>query len=66
VDYEGNRGELRKLEEALAAEHGPFTLFALFLREGAPDVWDVVVAAAWIDRDEPAALWEIAVVFVRP
>lgn len=42
---------VRKFEavhSALAAERGPFALFALFLREDAPDVWDLVVAADWL------------------
>ncbi|MEO5767237.1 MAG: hypothetical protein ABIS92_02710, partial [Polyangia bacterium] len=35
-------------------------LFALFLREDAPDVWDLVVAAKWIEDDRPAALADIS------
>jgi len=44
--------KLRGLEQALAEEKGPFNLFALFLREGAPGVWDLVVAAEWIDDED--------------
>ena len=48
--------KLAGLERTLSEEKGPFNLFALFLREDAPDVWDLVVAAKWIDEDRPAAL----------
>jgi hypothetical protein len=40
------------LERKMAAERGPFTLFALFLREGAPGVWDFVLSAPWTDGDK--------------
>jgi hypothetical protein len=33
---------------------------ALLLREDAPDVWDLVVAAKWIEDDRPAALADIS------
>ena len=52
--------KLRRLEQTLAEEKGPFNLFALFLREGAPDVWDLVVAAKWIEADGPVALADIS------
>jgi hypothetical protein len=52
--------KLRGLEQALSEEKGPFNLFALFLREDAPDVWDLVVAADWIEADRPKALAEIS------
>lgn len=51
--------KLRRLEGTLSHEKGPFNLFALFLREDAPDVWDLVVAAKWIEEDGPSALAEI-------
>ncbi len=44
--------KFRRLEQALADEKGPFNLFALFLREGALGLWDVVVAAEWIDHED--------------
>jgi hypothetical protein len=50
---------LGEVERSLAAKKGKFDLFALFLRHDAPDVWDLVVAAKWIDVDRPAALKEI-------
>jgi len=55
--------------QTLTDEKGPFNLFALFLREGAPDVWDLVVAADWIERDQSRALAEISKrvsAFLRP
>jgi len=52
--------KLATLERTLAQEKGPFDLFALFLRENAPGVWDLVVAAQWIERDADKALPEIS------
>lgn len=52
--------KLRRLEGTLSTENGPFNLFALFLREDAPNVWDLVVAAKWIEDDKPAALADIS------
>jgi hypothetical protein len=52
--------KLRGLEQAIADEKGPFNLFALFLREDAPDVWDLVVAAEWIEEDQSQALAELS------
>jgi hypothetical protein len=52
--------KLRRLERTLSEEKGPFNLFALFLREDAPGVWDLVVAAKWIEDDGPAALADIS------
>lgn len=43
-----------ELESHVAEEKGPFVFFALFLREGAPNRWDVMVCAPWAsphDRD---------------
>lgn len=42
---------LRALEQSLSDDKGPFKLFGLFLREDAPDVWDLVAAADWLDRN---------------
>lgn len=52
--------KLGRLERTLSEEKGPFNLFALFLREDAPAVWDLVVAAKWIEDDRPAALADIS------
>jgi hypothetical protein len=61
--------KLRGLEQVLTDEKGPFNLFALFLREDAPDVWDLVVAADWIEHDQSRALAAISKrvrAFLRP
>jgi len=48
--------KLRTLEQSIAAEKGNFLLFALFLREDAPDRWDLLVAAHWIPKNKNTAL----------
>ena len=45
-----------ELEREISREKGEFDLFALFLREDAPNRWDVVVAAPWIELDKGLAL----------
>lgn len=40
--------KLMDIERQVAEEKGPFSLFALFLREDAPNVWDLVVSAEWV------------------
>jgi hypothetical protein len=41
-----------ELESRIAAEKGAFTLFALFMREDAPDRWDLIVSAPWTGDDK--------------
>ena len=48
--------KLKQQESNMAQDKGPFDLFALFLREDAPDKWDLVVAAKWIDKNKKNAL----------
>lgn len=48
--------KLRSLEEEIAEEKGDFFLFAVFLREDAPNRWDLVVSAPWFGRNEKATL----------
>jgi hypothetical protein len=48
--------KLVALEREAATERGAFLLFALFLREDAPDVWDLLVSAPWIEADKGGAL----------
>jgi hypothetical protein len=48
--------KLKQEENNMAQEKGPFDLFALFLREDAPDKWDLVVAAQWIEKNKQDAL----------
>lgn len=52
--------KLQKEEAIMAKEKGPFNLFALFLREDAPDKWDLLVAADWVDRDKGNAIKYVA------
>ena len=48
--------KLAPVERQIAAEKGAFLLFALFLREDAPDLWDLMVAAPWIEANKAEAL----------
>ena len=48
--------KLRDIELELIQEHGDFELFALFLREDAPDKWDVIVSSEWAREDKKSAL----------
>lgn len=52
--------KLRAVEREIAADKGPFLLFALFLREDAADYWDVLVSAPWLETDKGAALRYLA------
>jgi hypothetical protein len=52
--------KLREVEKTLSKDRGSFDLFALFLREDAPGVWDLVVAGEWIEKDRPGAIREIS------
>jgi len=47
------------VEQELAAEHGEFTLFALFLRDNSPGLWDVIVSAPWIDENREQGLSKV-------
>ena len=40
------------LEAVVAKKKGDFSLFALFLREDAPDRWDLMVAATWASQNK--------------
>ncbi|RKZ39811.1 MAG: hypothetical protein DRQ49_10310 [Gammaproteobacteria bacterium] len=48
--------KMLKIEKYLASQKGEFKLFALFLREGSPGKWDVLVSAGWIDANKQQAL----------
>ena len=48
--------KLVQTEQEMAAEKGRFLVFALFLREDAPDLWDVVVAAPWVTKNKSDSL----------
>lgn len=49
---------LRQVMRELAAEKGDFTLFGLFLREEAPDKWDLVISSSWLEEGKLKALEE--------
>lgn len=51
-----NVEKLIAIKNKLKEEHGTFTLFGIFLRDDAPDKWDVLIAAPWAEADKPAAL----------
>jgi len=42
----------------ISAEKGEFVLFGLFLREEAPDKWDLVISAPWLAAGKLKALGE--------
>jgi hypothetical protein len=48
--------KLVPVERQIAEEKGAFLLFALFLREDAPDLWDLLVSAPWIEANKGDAL----------
>jgi hypothetical protein len=50
--------KLRKVMDRASAEKGDFVLFGLFLTEDAPDRWDLVVSAPWLERGKLKALGE--------
>src|SRR5205823_7011401 len=50
--------KLRQVMERVSAEKGDFTLFGLFLREEAPDKWDLVISAPWLEAGKLKALGE--------
>ena len=52
-------GIVRKMvtmEKEIAEDRDHFLLFALFLREGGSDQWDLLVAAPWVSEDKSGAL----------
>ena len=52
--------KLKTMAENIQAEKGPLELFGLFLRDDSPDLWDVVVAAPWLEADERESFVYIA------
>ena len=50
--------KFRRVMEDVSAERGEFVLFGLFLREEAPDKWDLVISAPWLEADKLKALRE--------
>lgn len=48
--------KLIPVEKMIAEEKGSFLLFALFLREDSPNLWDLLVCAPWIEANKGDAL----------
>jgi hypothetical protein len=53
-----DKEKLRALMDRIASEKGDFDLFGLFLRDEAPDKWDLVVSAPWLEKGKLKALSE--------
>lgn len=51
-------GKLREVMNDVSKDRGPFTLFGLFLRDEAPDKWDLVISAPWLEEGKMKALGE--------
>lgn len=49
-----------EIEKSTSLEKGDYTLFALFLRDGAAEKWDVMVSADWITNDKKEAFKYLA------
>ncbi len=60
MSMRGIADKLRTVEQQLAEQQGRFALFALFLREGSPEVWDLVVSAPWMTKNESESLKIVA------
>jgi len=52
--------KLLKVEQQISQEKGPFSLFALFLREDAQDKWDLVASAPWLEKNKQEAFQFLA------
>jgi len=48
--------KLRAVEREMSEEKGRFLLFALFLRQDAPGLWDLLVSAPWVEANKGDAL----------
>lgn len=53
-------GLFQKALNELEKKFGSFDLFALFLREESPGVWDLVVSSSWLGEGRLAKLREFA------
>jgi hypothetical protein len=48
--------KLQNVEKILSESKGQFELFALFLREDAPNKWDLLISADWARADKKASI----------
>jgi hypothetical protein len=44
--------KLTDVANKIKADRGPLEFVGLFLRDDSPDLWDLVVAAPWLEADE--------------
>src|ERR1043166_1863633 len=51
-----DQSKFAQIRDEIIIEKGSLTFFALFLREGVEDRWDLLASAPWLDRDEPGGL----------
>lgn len=52
--------KMKRVELSISSELGPFELFALFQLDTTLRLWDILIAAEWVERDELAAMHLIA------
>jgi hypothetical protein len=52
--------KLIRVERDIAKKRGPFLLFALFLREEASELWDLLISAPWIIGNKEKSIKYIA------
>jgi len=52
--------KLVTVEREVSLKKGIISLFALVLREDAPDLWDLLIAAPWIEANKEDAMKYIA------
>jgi len=50
--------KLQRFMKQMEARRGRFTLFGLFMREDSPGLWDLVLAAPWLENGKLKALGE--------
>jgi hypothetical protein len=48
--------KFRNVEKSLSESKGQFELFGLFLREDAPNKWDLLISADWARADKKASI----------
>ena len=44
--------KLKNVERTISEEKGEFELFGLFLRDDAPDKWDIVISSDWARQNK--------------
>lgn len=54
-----------RLESQIAQEKGDFALFALFMREGAPNRWDLIVSAPWAADEQQTVRYFVEQIKMR-